>query len=47
MVVQRERLLTGKIGRVDTLLKTLDGQQDSLEERLEVFQARCRRACWT
>ena len=25
LVVQRERLLTGEIGRIDALLKTLDG----------------------
>ncbi|MDO5456708.1 MAG: recombinase family protein, partial [Eubacteriales bacterium] len=31
LVVQRERLLTGEIGRIDALLKTLDGQQDRLE----------------
>ena len=37
LVVQRERLLTGEIGRIDALLKTLDGQQDRLEERLEVL----------
>ena len=36
-MVQRERLLTGEIGRIDALLKTLDGQQDRLEERLEVL----------
>ena len=35
LVAQRERLLTGEIGRIDALLKTLDGQQDRLEERLE------------
>ncbi len=35
LVVQRERLLTGEIGRIDALLKTLDGQQDRLEERYE------------
>ena len=39
LVVQRERLLTGEIGRIDALLKTLDGQQDRLEERLEVLAA--------
>ena len=37
LVVQRERLLTCEIGRIDALLKTLDGQQDRLEERLEVL----------
>lgn len=37
LVVQRERLLTDEIGRIDALLKTLDGQQDRLEERLEVL----------
>ena len=37
LVVQRERLLTGEIGRIDALLKTLDGQQDRLEGRLEVL----------
>ncbi|MBQ7563085.1 MAG: hypothetical protein IJT16_03735, partial [Lachnospiraceae bacterium] len=37
LVVQQERLLTGEIGRIDALLKTLDGQQDRLEERLEVL----------
>ena len=37
LVVQRGRLLTGEIGRIDALLKTLDGQQDRLEERLEVL----------
>ena len=37
LVVQRERLLTGEIGRIDALLKTMDGQQDRLEERLEVL----------
>ena len=37
LVVQRERLFTGEIGRIDALLKTLDGQQDRLEERLEVL----------
>ena len=37
LVVQREQLLTGEIGRIDALLKTLDGQQDRLEERLEVL----------
>ena len=37
LVVHRERLLTGEIGRIDALLKTLDGQQDRLEERLEVL----------
>ncbi|MBQ9009180.1 MAG: phage portal protein [Clostridia bacterium] len=37
LVVLRERLLTGEIGRIDALLKTLDGQQDRLEERLEVL----------
>ena len=36
-MVQRERLLTGEIGRIDALLKTMDGQQDRLEERLEVL----------
>ena len=36
-MVQRERLLTGEIGRIDAWLKTLDGQQDRLEERLEVL----------
>jgi len=37
LVVARERLQTGEIGRIDALLKTLDGQQDRLEERLEVL----------
>ena len=37
LVVARERLLTGEIGRIDALLKTLDGLQDRLEERLEVL----------
>ena len=37
LVVQRELLLTGEIGRIDALLKTLDAQQDRLEERLEVL----------
>ena len=37
LVVQRERLLTGEIGRIDALLKTLDGQQGRLEERLEML----------
>jgi len=37
LVVARERLLTGEIGRIDALLKTIDEQQDSLEERLEVL----------
>ena len=37
LVVERERLLTGEIGRIDALLQTLDGQQDRLEERLEVL----------
>ena len=40
LVVQRERLLTGEIGRIDALLKTLDGQEDRLEERLEVLASR-------
>ena len=33
----QERLQTGEIGRIDALLKTLDGQQDRLEERLEML----------
>lgn len=37
LVVRRERLLTGEIGRIDALLKTLDGQQDRLKEQLEVL----------
>ena len=37
LVVQREWLLTGEIGRIDALIQTLDGQQDRLEERLEVL----------
>jgi len=37
LVVARERMITGEIGRIDALLKTLDGQQDRLEERLEVL----------
>ncbi|MBQ3702874.1 MAG: TetR family transcriptional regulator [Oscillospiraceae bacterium] len=37
LVVAQERMLTGEIGRIDALLKTLDGQQDRLEERLEVL----------
>ena len=41
LVVQRERLLTGEIGRIDALLKKLDGQQDRLEERLEVPRGEC------
>ena len=36
-MVQRERLLTGKNGRMMPHLKTLDGQQNCLEERLEVL----------
>ena len=43
LMVQRERLLTGEIGRIDSLLKTLDGQQDRLEERLDVLAEACRR----
>ena len=39
-VVQRDRLLTDETGRIDALLKTLDVQQDRLEERLEVPASR-------
>ena len=35
--VSLHALATGEIGRIDALLKTLDGQQDRLEERLEVL----------
>ncbi len=37
LVVAQERMITGEIGRIDALLKTIDEQQDSLEERLEVL----------
>ena len=39
LVVAQERMITGEIGRIDALLKTIDEQQDSLEERLEVLAA--------
>ena len=37
LVVAQERMITGEIGRIDALLKTIDEQQDRLEERLEVL----------
>ena len=37
LIVAQERLQTGEIGRIDALLKTIDEQQDRLEERLEVL----------
>ena len=39
LVVAQERMITGEIGRIDALLKTIDEQQDRLEERLEVLAA--------
>ncbi len=39
LIVAQERLQTGEIGRIDALLKTIDEQQDRLEERLEMLAA--------
>ena len=39
LIMAQERLNTGEIGRIDALLRTIDEQQDRLEERLEVLAA--------